>query len=893
MAYKLSGHVCKSEPGFSPAPQKASAFVTSSPEICEKPGPVTQIAQGWGPVEQSSHFVALAEVRQESLTCAQAEFQKMEQEPAEFGKWLEDVAIKRDYLIIEAQAMERLASELLANQKALGKNKLTPEQMASKQAALQEAKARYESIYSSIPFGEMNEVRQLLAEEVMTESARSKPTLLSGDGKRLAEFRTKLWRARGGTLETVKKDRETLLLGIESGGASFSRSLKESLAQDEDLLAAVRERKKPVSLDRVACEVDAQYGRGAQARDQTLFIGSAVATGATLLIPKLAVAGLLGRAASGAAAGGQVSVRSSLIYRSAVAYLPATTNWTTMGNSISRACIGSSSSTKGQIKPGQNNCSQYSLKNLNRDNCVLEATLAAAGGLAALAKTQAGQKLLQYLGQQTQVLVTEVRTALRGRPAAPAAAVPAAPVAATPAVAAPPAQAAVAVPPTASVPAQAATAPAAAAPKPAPVVESAAPVKPSVTEPSPAPSVAASPPPAPKPTPVESAAAKPAADPIATADAAVPAAPKPVPAETPTSATTHAETAGPPAAAPARALTPDEQQVQIVNQYLAEQKAGRATPPKEAAPAPNKEAGAVQEGEAPPRRRGKGGYSPPISIYPKPKPENLAVETRIPPPLQARVGAKMNSLKEAVTRAVARGESVPSHKRETTVVSLLKEEEIVPKNGVIHVMGPSNSAEEWVLPLLSRPDTKIVLFELEAGAIELSRVLKDDKKLFSVWQKLREKYSGYREVLAESHVKSFEQFKNEVQSRVSLNIDFKNQTYVDSPFVIKPANGDLNVPKADMVIINEANVQYRGQVEWRGIHGEEVSDMARAQLKPENGLVWVTTAEEMSHRTGMLTKFPAVRMPAGRASFRHTGLPLEGMQLGVDHSAESALFLFP
>lgn len=243
----------------------------------------------------------------------------------------------------------------------------------------------------------------------------------------------------------------------------------------------------------------------------------------------------------------------------------------------------------------------------------------------------------------------------------------------------------------------------------------------------------------------------------------------------------------------------------------------------------------------------------------------VAGESKFDAKKKERVRAVAETVKKFLAHADQMGRGA-DEKRIASLFALMKNRTLFPKNAVIHIVGPSNSSEEWVLPLLAASDTKIVLFEVDAQLQMLSTALKDDSRLERIWDGITKNYGI---VLSGSSIRTFDDFKKQVRSRVSLNDGFHNSTYIDSPFVIPPAGGVKAVPRADMIILNQPHLRGADGKALSGLFvpATNVLQMILRQLKTDSGLVWVNT-EDLSHRMGVEFEYlPHISMPRERTSF--------------------------
>jgi len=402
ISYRLSNQKCSQD----------NTAITDNSRSCTGETPAKKNLEAVQSVHEDLYFSSLAQIRKEALTCAESELKHLSSNKVDFKKWADDLEIKVDALAVEGKNIELLSQELLRNQRVQKKLKLSKDDVKAKQKSLLEAQSRYSAIFASIPFSDLKDVQNLISNQVADQMNGQNPVALSLKEMKDLKFREKLNKVMTSTMKTIRSDTAELQSGIDSWGVKIDRGLRESLAQDYDLVAAFRERDRAgSSLSKsISCSIDEKYGKGAELRDRSLMIGSLASTGFALGIPRLALAGWLGRAAAGAAAGGQISVRSALIYKAAVTYLPLTVSAASAGNAISKSCFNYTSRVKGTSQPGKNQCSQYSIKNLSHDNCVLEASLGIVGGAAALSRTGAGVKLLSHI-KKAEPIIPDIQKA--------------------------------------------------------------------------------------------------------------------------------------------------------------------------------------------------------------------------------------------------------------------------------------------------------------------------------------------------------------------------------------------------------------------------------------------------------------------------------------------------
>jgi hypothetical protein len=143
---------------------------------------------------------------------------------------------------------------------------------------------------------------------------------------------------------------------------------------------------------------------------------------------------------------------------------------------------------------------------------------------------------------------------------------------------------------------------------------------------------------------------------------------------------------------------------------------------------------------------------------------------------------------------------------------LLQNETLIPRNGLVHVLGPGIKFMEWLPLLLLRPDLKVIVSELETAHVTefFSRynVTLDALKQAFPWLTSLADFNSQRE---------FEAFVREklVINRNAFSRDFSKH----SPLAGQP------IPKADLII--DASVKGTAET-WH-------------QHLKESGIIWVTT----------------------------------------------------
>ena len=250
---------------------------------------------------------------------------------------------------------------------------------------------------------------------------------------------------------------------------------------------------------------------------------------------------------------------------------------------------------------------------------------------------------------------------------------------------------------------------------------------------------------------------------------------------------------------------------------------------------------------------------------------------------------RINQIEEIVAKAT----SVPLVGRTGTIATLFKNENIVPQNGVVHIVGASwTSADEWAIPLMARSDISMVLSQHDDLVKALSRNIKNETMLRKVWNELSTK-TEYQGLVRDSHIRSFDQFKDEIRRRISINEGFERSTYQNVEGVVRPINGSAQVPKADLMIMNQPLLDDAGLHAIDHMKSDKVFGAVKSQMKNNKSLLWVNT-EDLSLRVSpQMARQPMIEMPAARTSFRNSELVMTPDNMNYNYASDSFLIFFP
>lgn len=348
---------------------------------CEKRNQLSSSLSDLKPISQNAYLGALAAERAAMDQCALNYVKGLQDNPQAFEVFRADFQDKLEMLSAEIVGNLRLSKRAFEakNQK---------EELKKIQQEIKKNTARIAAIENSIPLSDHAEIRKLISEQVqsLTKDASTLKSLHSNAPPAIAStdsqaLKNKLKSTLGKVSRQLTGDIRELGKGADSLGQSLDRVTRESLAQDRDLVERFMRQNPELAQSSAvtACEVDALYGKGAEIRDQTLFMGSLVATGASM------GAGLAARSAIGAvalttptrvaAARGLLALRSSRILGAAAIGLDGVSALKEVSQ-----CNQHQSQIQARTKTGsENRCVDFQIENIEASNCYLAASLAALG----------------------------------------------------------------------------------------------------------------------------------------------------------------------------------------------------------------------------------------------------------------------------------------------------------------------------------------------------------------------------------------------------------------------------------------------------------------------------------------------------------------------------------
>lgn len=321
-------------------------------------------------IESNHYFAALAKMRADELACAEKKLDFINSNEDELNFLVENYAQKLVLLGNEYRLLQTLKPAVGRDPKATEQYKL--------------ARLRSEALLASMPFAGTNRMRNTIL--ALVNQTDQFPNVQDWFYQ---QIKSDLKKSLKGTQKEILENKKRMQNAVASSGTSLRRVDKESLAQDQELVEAFRQTKTlPDETHKgVACRADAEFGRGAEIRDQSLmaltFLGSA---GAGLLV-KAGQAGLRSSLV-GAAALGRISHTAGAILKP-LAFAAGTS---ALASSIQVSCLNEGSTLTAK------SCQIESIASTGPEDCVLFSVLDGLG----IAKTvKSSKEAFDYIKQNS------------------------------------------------------------------------------------------------------------------------------------------------------------------------------------------------------------------------------------------------------------------------------------------------------------------------------------------------------------------------------------------------------------------------------------------------------------------------------------------------------------
>lgn len=211
--------------------------------------------------------------------------------------------------------------------------------------------------------------------------------------------------------------------------------------------------------------------------------------------------------------------------------------------------------------------------------------------------------------------------------------------------------------------------------------------------------------------------------------------------------------------------------------------------------------------------------------------------------------------------------------RISTIMQVLKRPEVLPPESVIHIVGPGQNFEEWLIPMAARPDIKIVLFESDLYLYWQSFLANENMQL-ELWKQIQSDPNYRRFVDLGSNLPTFFEFKKAIHERLSISLYYQNNVYT-SKYPGDNPNESKAIPKANLIsfnmpLVNETDGSFkhglRDYINGSRVRG--VLKLIKSQAQSLNTIVWVNS-ENISLRMGdEIVELPSISLPTSQMAFK-------------------------
>ncbi len=360
MSYKLWYEACPKTEEPTPFQQVDNRWsvLCSNPRSEKARADLTR--RNMGEISDDAMLASLAAEKSKALDCTISQVAHLNSNPEDLKKFIEDYKQK---LMMLAQE-KRLIKELR------DKKGKTESDLEVYDQAIERAKL----MAQSLPFSDLKAFQKVIRYSFVQFEAYSEDRLQE---ILPAQLNNLLQAAVVDASGELRKNKAILEKGVNTFGESLDSEERESLMQNADLVEAYRQKHQSQlqEMNPSFCRLDAKYGRGAKARDQTILAASWLALPASGLT-KVGAVGLTS-SVTGAAALGQISIRTAGVLR-VLARAGATAGGLSQ---IHKACIADYTTVSTVHKTGSDaeTCESNMIKSQDSENCVLSAALSALG----------------------------------------------------------------------------------------------------------------------------------------------------------------------------------------------------------------------------------------------------------------------------------------------------------------------------------------------------------------------------------------------------------------------------------------------------------------------------------------------------------------------------------
>ncbi len=313
-------------------------------------------------ISDDAYLAGLANIRYNSIGCAQTQIDGLEANPKKLEKFITIYTLS----VIEIGLEKRMMS---ARSPFINTDKKAKEDYTN-------ARLRAEAILASLPFTQIPSLRLTINHIVSQIDYSIDPFSpeIEKDFEKLVKY------ALQQSKKEIIENKEVMRIGVRSIGKSLSNTVRESLAQDTDLIEEFKQNSgmSNAQLAPSACSVDAKYGRGASYRDDALLIATILGPEIAIGLEQLGKAGIaLKSSITGAAAMGTFSIRTAGVLR----LLSTMGHGLDILKQIEKSCFAEVTLKSDHY---DQKCEKNIIKSLGNDTCALDIFLGALGAKSIL-----------------------------------------------------------------------------------------------------------------------------------------------------------------------------------------------------------------------------------------------------------------------------------------------------------------------------------------------------------------------------------------------------------------------------------------------------------------------------------------------------------------------------
>ncbi|MNJ98435.1 hypothetical protein D3C87_162010 [compost metagenome] len=382
-AYSLTGKSC---PDFNEADAKSS--LCSSLSSKDQFTSLLQTLDTANQDAEKNFFTSLALEHSSQLTCASTFADQVSSKSPQGQALQKNIANKIKILNQAKRAVVQSNQELMDNKGTL--NKLCPLSLADLEAdypqkegesyiackKVIQSRTAYQTVLSSIPLGNTPSVQELIKKSEGQDLESLERNLLQ-----------EIPKAYSLANKAIKTSNSSLKQKTSKG--ELNRTDKHALLSDPAIITKIlKDNKNNPQVQALACRSDARYGKGAEALDTSLLVGSFALSGGVGIVGRLSASALkLVDGAAAARSAGLLSVSGMRVLQASALGVNGASTY----SQIDKSCL----SKPGIQYAGASSCEQeISLHTLEQDDCYLALGLSALG-FAPLAKFSKGSKKVE------------------------------------------------------------------------------------------------------------------------------------------------------------------------------------------------------------------------------------------------------------------------------------------------------------------------------------------------------------------------------------------------------------------------------------------------------------------------------------------------------------------